>query len=254
MKTPRHFFSGRFINTSKYNTPKMEEIKDQASQRQPQREQFTGEDYRRALISEDSRRDAEGYVSTESSDPILSNRDIVDEYMRRRSEDSSNNTERVVRSRRTPIRFQNPPTPPTDPMESWVASIRRRLDELNREQTDTSYFKPKKQDIRVGFEYEINEGGEWKKEIVNSAHDIMSPIIMTNSNLIRVPYITDEILTSLGLINGEFTAKDSQRYRVTILPRHDISIIQISSGEQVYKGGCKCINSLRIILRLLKLI
>jgi len=124
------------------------------------------------------------------------------------------------------------------------------------------YFAPKIEDICSGYEYEVLNGGIWKKinEFSNAYmyddnphYEILKDI---EEGKIRVPYLTKEQIENEGWIFTQqigntlfFKKKD---FELTFNDNY-ININNFGEYDLGYWGNCKDINTFRYICKLLEI-
>ena len=150
---------------------------------------------------------------------------------------------------------------------------------------ENKYYTPTLDDIRLGYEYEINYSGYWKKLVITDFYtdgyglgDVQEVVakINNNPNQIRIPYLTKEQIIAEGweltnVLEEDDEGKDifSTGFEKYInddnwysLVLKDNKIIIYKSWYRnnvcrltrtVYYGKCPSINEFRTITKLLNI-
>lgn len=145
------------------------------------------------------------------------------------------------------------------------------LKELDME--DNKYFTPSIEDIRVGYECEVNWVSGWKKHVLDESLHVYSThnVFVTAAEAIKrenlkVPYLTKEQLESEGWIEGSkgiTTHPDGHPFWIFIkgnfwlnyVPNNNFMVIMKNQEPLLYifQGECKDINTFRYICKLLNI-
>lgn len=135
------------------------------------------------------------------------------------------------------------------------------------------YFVPKLEDLREGYVYEYQEYDEeidnyidkWNKSIFDSRNGLGHDLEHTfREGKVRVPYLSKEQIEAEGWIpitegNIDQWYRDDKHLALKLYynlgPKQDKIIIriwqEISHGNQLFLGECKCINTFRYICKLI---
>jgi hypothetical protein len=130
---------------------------------------------------------------------------------------------------------------------------------------ENEYYTPDIEDIRVGYECEVESNSKWKPIIIN-AIDSEENSIGTDSGSywltaqnIKTPYLIKEQIEAEGWLPT--VGKD---YKVTLFrkdgytlgynwERKTLKIAEVSTGNTYYLGNCPSINEFRLITKLIKI-
>lgn len=154
--------------------------------------------------------------------------------------------------------------------------LRVGLENLKKKDMENKYFTPSIEDIRVGYECEVNMGlipgfrEGWNKEILNQENTAYYLKFGSAKSMFRVPYLTKEQIEAEGWIYTEYTTvygfhktfyKVVDHYGVTreIELRYNYETyflsLEYDCGDRctLYEGECRCINDFRLIMKMLKI-
>lgn len=139
---------------------------------------------------------------------------------------------------------------------------------------ENKYYTPAVEDLHIGYQCEVFEGGDWRKETIDISHhfDIFTEGVKLGE--IRTPYLTKEDIEAEGWVfqyeyrdgmefewNPETIWKDTPGGFLDFYPETHIIRISTTDGEYTadgpaistkYKGYCFSINELRTVLNYLK--
>jgi hypothetical protein len=124
------------------------------------------------------------------------------------------------------------------------------------------YFTPSIEDIRVGYECEVNSGilpgfrEGWTNEVLNQENTAYYLKFGSVKSMFRVPYLTKEQIEKEGwefiwAHPGELQFRKNGNQIAFNFLKYTL-LIQIGSDDSFsYKGECKDINTFRYICKLL---
>lgn len=138
------------------------------------------------------------------------------------------------------------------------------LKELDME--DNKYFTPSIEDIRVGYECEINWVSGWKKHILNESLHVYSThnVFVTAAEAIkrenlRVPYLTKEQIEGEGwqldysrnVSSGVIYCKNKNT--AWYFTKDNLLWIRDKNDATLFQGECKSINEFKTLMKWLKI-
>lgn len=121
---------------------------------------------------------------------------------------------------------------------------------------DAEYYTPEVEDIRIGFECEINYKGLWLPIKFNNLYEGDKHV---NACEIRCSYLTGAQIEKEGWVLYDPINVVYRKGNFCLIhksDKHEIEIADTDSsyGMQVkYDGSCKSINEFRVIIKLLKI-
>lgn len=120
------------------------------------------------------------------------------------------------------------------------------------------YYTPSPEDIRVGFECEVQvDFDAWEHDKVSAESKVFElAMVLIETNGIRVPYLTAEQIEAEG---WKITKSDDLSIiftndRVVFHYGHDgynLTVLRMEPEDTMFMGKCRCKNDLRLICKMI---
>lgn len=121
---------------------------------------------------------------------------------------------------------------------------------------DSKYFTPDIEDIRVGYECEIDAPAWKSKKFIVDENQFQYADFCINAGILKVPYLTKEQIETEGWIETEsHSVFKKDKYSLGYAKPFDgCPLIWVRISEDyIYQGQCKDINTFRYICKLLNI-